>query len=208
LITSGPTREHLDPVRYLSNASSGQMGSCLAAAALDAGYDVTIVSGPVDVNYPSDAEVIRVVSTAQMRDAVVEHWAGCVGMIAAAAPADFRPKSFSDSKIKKVPGKSEMTIQLVENPDILAEVGRMKSGNQWTIGFALETENGIERATAKLDRKNCDLIILNGVSAIDSADNSVALIDSTGTVVQEISGSKTEVAEAILKAAIELLPLS
>ena len=198
LITSGPTREYLDPVRYLGNGSSGQMGRALAIAGLENGFDVTIVSGPVSITYPEAAKVIEVVSTQEMFDAVMESWPDCVGLIAAAAPADFRPAKFSESKIKKSANSNSLSIELVENPDILAEAGRRKSEAQWTIGFALETDNGVSNALGKLKRKNCDFIVLNDPSAIDSNENSVSIIDSTGEVVESFSGSKQSVAEKIL----------
>jgi len=199
LITSGPTREYLDPVRYLSNGSSGQMGHALAIAAIENGYDVTIVSGPVSIDYPEAATVINVVSTQEMFDTVVELWPNCVGLIAAAAPSDFRPAKFSESKIKKSADSKNFTVEFIENPDILAEVGSRKEDSQWTIGFALETDNGIRNATGKLKRKNCDFIVLNDPSAIDSGENSVAIIDATGDVFAKISGSKQAVAEKILE---------
>ena len=198
LITSGPTREYLDPVRYLGNGSSGQMGRALAIAGLENGFDVTIVSGPVSITYPEAAKVIEVVSTQEMFDAVMESWPDCVGLIAAAAPADFRPAKFSESKIKKSANSNSLSIELVENPDILAEAGRRKSESQWTIGFALETDNGVSNALGKLKRKNCDFIVLNDPSAINSNENSVSIIDSTGEVVEKFSGSKQSVAEKIL----------
>ena len=198
LITSGPTREYLDPVRYLGNGSSGQMGRALAIAGLENGFDVTIVSGPVSITYPEAAKVIEVVSTQEMFDAVMESWPDCVGLIAAAAPADFRPAKFSESKIKKSANSNSLSIELVENPDILAEAGRRKSEAQWTIGFALETDNGVSNALGKLKRKNCDFIVLNDPSAINSNENSVSIIDSTGEVVEKFSGSKQSVAEKIL----------
>lgn len=198
LITSGPTREYLDPVRYLSNGSSGQMGRALAIAAIANGYDVTIVSGPVSVSYPDDAKVINVVSTEEMFDAVMDSWSECVGMIAAAAPSDFRPATYSDSKIKKSADANTFSVDFIENPDILAEVGRRKRDAQWTIGFALETDNGIDNAIGKLKRKNCDFIVLNDPTAIDSVENSVSIIDAMGKTVEEISGSKQVVAEKIL----------
>ena len=198
LITSGPTREYLDPVRYLSNGSSGQMGRALAITALENGYDVTIVSGPVSVSYPEAAKVIDVMSTREMFDAVIKAWPDCVGLIAAAAPSDFRPAKFSESKIKKSANTGNVSIELIENPDILAEAGRLKSDSQWTIGFALETDNGIENAIGKLKRKNCDFIILNDPTAIDSGENRVSIIDSAGEVVEKFAGSKQAVAEKIL----------
>ena len=198
LITSGPTREYLDPVRYLGNGSSGQMGRALAIAALENGFDVTIASGPVSITYPEAAKVIDVISTQEMFDAVMKSWPDCVGLIAAAAPADFRPAQFSESKIKKSADSKNLSIELFENPDILAEVGRRKSETQWTIGFALETDNGIKNALGKLKRKNCDFIVLNDPSAIDSTENSISIVDATGEVVEKFSGSKQSVAEKIL----------
>lgn len=198
LITSGPTREYLDPVRYLSNGSSGQMGRSLAIAAIENGYDVTIVSGPVAIEYPEDATVIDVVSTQDMFDAVMKHWSQCTGFISAAAPSDFRPAEFSDSKIKKSASSNTLSIELVENPDILAEAGRRKSESQWTIGFALETDNGLENAVGKMKRKRCDFIVLNDPSAIDSNENNVSIIDSSGKIVESLSGSKQRVANRIL----------
>jgi phosphopantothenoylcysteine decarboxylase/phosphopantothenate--cysteine ligase len=199
LITSGPTREYLDPVRYLSNGSSGQMGCCLAFSALEKGYDVTIVSGPVSIDYPKAATVVNVVSTQEMFDAVMEHWSTCKGMIAAAAPSDFRPKEFSKSKIKKSTGANGLSIELIENPDILAEAGRCKSDSQWTIGFALETNDGPTNAIGKLKRKNCNFIVLNDPSAIDSGANCISVFDETGDqVIDSFSGPKQEVANRIL----------
>ena len=174
------------------------MGRALAITALENGYDVTIVSGPVSVSYPEAAKVIDVMSTREMFDTVIKAWPDCVGLIAAAAPSDFRPAKFSESKIKKSANTGNVSIELIENPDILAEAGRLKSDSQWTIGFALETDNGIENAIGKLKRKNCDFIILNDPTAIDSGENRVSIIDSAGEVVEKFAGSKQAVAEKIL----------
>ncbi len=198
LITSGPTREYLDPVRYLSNGSSGKMGCCLAIAGLRAGYDVTVVSGPVAINYPDEVTLINVISTQEMHDAVISHWPDCVGLIAAAAPSDFKPLNFSESKIKKSPDSKNLTINFVENPDILAAVGRVKSGDQWSIGFALETNDGPKNAIGKLRRKNCDFIVLNDPGAIDSNTNSVSIFDSSSALIEKVSGTKQEVANQIV----------
>ncbi len=198
LITSGPTREYLDPVRYLSNGSSGQMGRCLAIAALENSFDVTIVSGPVSIEYPSEADVVKVVSTQEMFDAVMERWSKFDALIAAAAPCDFRPAEFSTSKIKKSQDSANMSLTLIENPDILAEVGRRKTGAQWTIGFALETDNGHENAMGKLKRKNCDYIVLNAPSAIDSAENNISIIDPSGEIIGTFAGPKQSVASRII----------
>lgn len=199
LITSGPTREYLDPVRYLSNGSSGQMGCCLAIAGLEKGFDVTVVSGPVSIEYPKGALVVKVVSTQEMFDAVMEHWPKCDGMVAAAAPSDFRPKDFSKSKIKKTAGSNGLSIDLIENPDILAEIGRRKTDSQWTIGFALETNDGPANAIGKLKRKNCNFIVLNDPTAIDSRSNCVTVFDNAGDrVIESYSGTKQTVANRIL----------
>lgn len=203
LITSGPTREFLDPVRYLSNASSGRMGAALANAAIDSGFEVTVVSGPVAIDYPSPASVVRVNSTQEMLDEVLKAWPDCVGIIAAAAPCDFRAEEFSDSKIKRQ-GREKITLSLVPNPDILKTVGQNKTNSQWSIGFALETENGVKNAVAKLEKKNCDLIVLNDSSAINADSSEIRIIDSRGEVVKTLEGSKTETAKSIVELAAAL----
>jgi len=197
LITSGPTRQYLDPVRYLSNASSGKMGSALAQAALDLGHDVTIVSGPVSIKYPSTSTVIDVVSTKEMLDAAVKVFASCDGVIAAAAPCDFKPACYSKQKIKKA--QQPLELSLVETTDILGKLGSKKRTDQWSVGFALETEDGKKRALAKLQKKNCDLIVLNGPTAIDSPDNQVDIIAADGKVALWAGGSKAKVAQEILR---------
>jgi phosphopantothenoylcysteine decarboxylase/phosphopantothenate--cysteine ligase len=205
LITSGPTRQYIDPVRYISNASSGMMGRCLASAAIDAGHDVTIVSGPVNVDYPKSAKLINVISTEDMLKAAEEIFRACDGMIGAAAPCDYRPVNVADHKIKK--SGDSLNIKLVETPDIVATLGKSKRDDQWSVGFALETEDARFRAITKLQKKCCDLVVLNGASAIESADNSVEIIAPTGEVIDSIEGSKKNVAEAILNIIGERLVL-
>jgi phosphopantothenoylcysteine decarboxylase/phosphopantothenate--cysteine ligase len=195
LITSGPTRQYLDPVRYLSNASSGKMGAALAAAAIQMGHEIVIVSGPVSVEYPAGAEVVNVVSTGDMLTAARKHFQGCDGVIAAAAPCDYQPVEIAAQKIKKTGG--EISIQLRQTEDVLAALGQMKTVNQWSVGFALETEDPQAAALKKLKQKNCDLIVLNGVAAIESDTNSVQIIDRRGTVIEHVDGSKAEVAVKI-----------
>ena len=197
LITSGPTRQYLDPVRYLSNASSGKMGCSLAQAALDLGYEVTIISGPVSINYPKSANVTEVVSTQEMLNAAVDAFPQCNGVIAAAAPCDFKPKNYSEQKIKKTP--QAMELQLTQTEDILAELGSRKQGNQWSVGFALETEDGKARALKKLADKNCNLIVLNDPTAINSTQNQVDIITPEGEVASSVAGPKETVAREILK---------
>ena len=196
LITSGPTRQYIDPVRYLSNASSGQMGACLAVAALAGGHDVVIVSGPVLVEYPAAARVVSVLSTEEMLVAAVAEFEHCDGLIGAAAPCDYRPIEVADHKLRKT-GQS-LELKLVETPDIVATLGRQKRAAQWTVGFALETDDARFRALAKLQRKCCDLVVLNGVAAINSTENQVEIIEPGGQVVEMISGTKQNVADRIL----------
>ena len=138
LITSGPTRQYLDPVRYLTNASSGRMGAALAAAAIEAGHEVIVVSGPVEVDYPEKAEVISVVSTEEMLEACLKNFPACEGLIAAAAPCDYRPIAVAKKKIRKT--GNALNLKLVETPDVVAALGDTKSF-QWMVAFALETED-------------------------------------------------------------------
>ncbi len=203
LITSGPTRQYLDPVRYLSNASSGKMGACLAAAAIERGHQVVIVSGPVTVNYPDQAEVIRVTTTQEMLDAAIEQFSNCDGVIGAAAPCDFQPEFVANHKLKKQ--GSTMTLGLIETPDILWSLGQIKQPNQWSVAFALETKNGAKNAIAKLKRKNCDLVVLNGPTAIDASETHIKILDSTGKVLIDISDSKPVAAKAIVDRIEKLL---
>ncbi len=196
LITSGPTRQYIDPVRYLSNASSGQMGRCLASAALERGHEVVVVSGPVQLTYPAECEVIPVISTDDMLRVCQEIFADCDGLIGAAAPCDYQPFEVADHKIPKT-GKS-LVIQLLETPDVVASLGAQKNPTQWTVGFALETDDARFRALAKLERKSCDLVVLNGVTAIESPENSVEIIARGGQILQSIQGSKQSVAAGIM----------
>jgi len=197
LITSGPTREYLDPVRFLSNASSGKMGAALAKAAIERRFDVTIVSGPVFCDYPQKAEVVPVTTTEEMLRACLQEFPRCIGAIGAAAPCDFRVKQTSSEKIKKS-GKDTLTIELVETPDILAELGRIKRPDQWLVPFALETsKQGRQLASGKLRDKNGDLIILNGPDAMLGDQTQVELLDRTGALIASFSGLKEDVAVQI-----------
>ncbi len=197
LITSGPTHQYLDPVRYISNGSSGRMGKALAEAALAAGYEVVIVSGPVEVRYPKAAQVISVVSTEEMLDACVAHFSRCDGLIAAAAPCDYRPKAVASQKIRKTGGTLE--LHLIETPDIVAELGPLRT-KQWMVAFALETEDLRMRAMQKLERKKCDWIVVNGPHSMHSATTQVEVIDAGGQVVVQAQGSKKRVATILIRA--------
>ena len=196
LITSGPTRQYIDPVRYLSNASSGRMGSCLAQAALDRGHEVVLISGPVSVDYPPECHLIPVITTEDLLRACQLEFPGCDGLIGAAAPCDYQPIEVADHKLRKT-GEA-LQIKLVETADVVATMGADKRPNQWTVGFALETDDAHFRALTKLQKKNCDLVVLNGAQAIDSLQNSVEIIAPDGSVAGQASGEKTHVAESIL----------
>lgn len=196
LITSGPTRQYLDPVRYLTNASSGRMGRALAAAALELGHQVTVVSGPVEVEYPAAARVLPVISTEEMLDVCREVFPQCDGLIGAAAPCDYRPIKVATGKIAKT--GDPLVLHLVETPDVVATLGATKRG-QWLVGFALETEDHRLRALAKLEKKSCDLVVSNGPQAMHALDNDVEIINRHGEVVAAISGAKEEVARGILR---------
>src|ERR1700733_10523632 len=194
LITSGPTRQYLDPVRYLTNASSGRMGRALAAAALAAGHEVTIVSGPVDIEYPGAARVVPVVSTEEMLAESRKLFPDCDGLIGVAAPCDYRPVRVATSKIAKT--GEPLELRLIETDDVVATLGAQKQ-RQWLVGFALETEDHRLRALAKLERKHCDLMVLNGPQAMHSLDNAVEVIAPDGTVIGSFNAAKEVVAEQI-----------
>jgi phosphopantothenoylcysteine decarboxylase / phosphopantothenate---cysteine ligase len=196
LITSGPTRQYLDPVRYLSNASSGRMGAALAAAAIEAGHRVTIVSGPVHVVYPAEAEVVSVVSTEEMLAACQEVFPGCDGLIAVAAPCDFRPADVAPHKIHKT--GEPLRLELVETPDIVATLAAERTG-QWIVAFALETEDRHVRARQKLERKNCDLIVVNGPEAIHASDTRAEILGKDGEVLGSFAGGKGDVARGLFQ---------
>ncbi len=205
LITSGPTRQYLDPVRYLSNASSGKMGAALAKAAIERKHEVVIVSGPVGIDYPAGAKIINVVSTNDMLTAAVEEFKTCDGVIAAAAPCDYRAVTVETHKIKKT--GAAITVEFEQADDVLATLGNTKIKEQWSVGFALETQNGQSRAFAKLKQKRCDLIILNNASAIEADVSSIQMIDAAGSVIMDVSGSKSDLGVRIIdKIGAKLLP--
>jgi phosphopantothenoylcysteine decarboxylase / phosphopantothenate---cysteine ligase len=203
LITSGPTRQYLDPVRYLTNASSGRMGAALARAALEYGHDVVVVSGPVEVHYPRQLELVEVTSTEEMLAACQAVFPGCDGLIGAAAPCDYRPRAIAEQKIAKTGGPLE--LYLVETPDVVATLGQSKRSDQWLVGFALETDDQHFRAITKLEKKSCDLMVLNGPEAMNSLSNRVEILDRTGTVVEALSGPKEVVARGIIHTIERLL---
>src|SRR3954470_16055768 len=195
LITSGPTRQFLDPVRYLTNASSGRMGRALAEAALALGHDVVIVTGPVEIDYPKSAKVVPIVSTEEMLTASEHQFETCDGLIGAAAPCDYRPVRVESHKIAKT--GQPIDLHLIETDDVVSTLSA-KKGRRWVVGFALETEDHRLRALAKLERKFCNLMISNGQQAISSPDNQVEVLTPAGDVIASIGGSKEDVATRIL----------
>ena len=200
LITSGRTREDIDPIRYLSNKSSGKMGYSLAQAAVDLGAEVTLVSGPTNLNVPDGLkEFISVDSAIHMYEKVDEKFKDTDIFIACAAVADYRPKEYQDKKIKK--SDLNLTIELVRNPDILFEMGKKKE-NQLLVGFAAETNNIIENALKKLEKKNLDMIVANNASTMGTDTNSIEIIRKgrSSTVINQ--KSKIELAYDILKEVI------
>ena len=197
LITSGPTRQHLDPVRYLTNNSSGQMGSAVAAAALALGHHVTIVSGPVNITYPAEATVVPVVSTQEMFETCAQLFPEFSGAIGVAAPCDYEPLVVSAEKIAKT--GMPLQVELHETRDIIAHLGAEKRHDQWVVGFALETHDERFRALAKMETKCCDMIVLNRPEAMQSDSNQVELFDVTGNCLANVGGLKKDVASEILK---------
>jgi phosphopantothenoylcysteine decarboxylase/phosphopantothenate--cysteine ligase len=197
LITSGPTRQYLDPVRYLTNGSSGRMGRALAQAALEQGHQVVLVSGPVDLAYPPEAEVVPIVSTEELLAACQAVFPACDGLIAAAAPCDYRPMRVQPHKIAKT--GQPLELQLVETPDVVATLGAGKRPEQWLVGFALETRDKRFRAMIKLEKKSCSLMVVNGPEAMNSAQNQVEILDRRGHVLEVLAGSKEDVARGILR---------
>ena len=195
LITAGPTREYLDDVRYLSNASSGMMGYALAEALIAQGSEVVLVSGPVDLEPPLDCDYYGVETTDQMKTACLACFPDCDGVIAAAAVCDYKPRERVAGKISKTGGP--ISIEMIETDDVLAALGAVKE-HRWVVGFALEAVNAHENALQKLRAKNCDWIVLNAPTAIGSPDNSVELIDPLGTIRASFTGPKPKVAASLV----------
>jgi phosphopantothenoylcysteine decarboxylase / phosphopantothenate---cysteine ligase len=205
LVTAGPTCEDIDPVRFLTNRSSGKMGYAVAAAAAQRGAKVVLVSGPTALETPQGVEQIDVRSTEEMQRAVQANFTGCTIAIFAAAVADYRPAEKSGQKIKR--GAASLTLRLEPNPDILANVAKEK-GERLVVGFAAETEQVAENARKKLAQKNADMIVANDVSkedaGFDADTNIVTLFARDGRDLPLPKLSKSEVAERILDEAVRL----
>lgn len=171
------------------------MGAALAQAAIELGHSVVIVSGPVELEYPAAAAVHRVISTEQMLDDARRAFADCDGLIGAAAPCDYRPRQVAGQKIAK--SGAPLLLELIETDDVVATLAAEKQ-SRWVVGFALETEDHRLRALAKLERKHCDLMVSNGVDAIDAAENRVEILNPAGEVIRQAAGAKESVAREIL----------
>ena len=197
LITSGPTRQYLDPVRFISNASSGKMGAAIAKAAIASGYAVTVVTGPVNIRYPDNCNVIPVETTQEMLEAAQAIFPRCELLVGAAAPSDYMPRAVSDDKLKKT--GAPITLQLVETPDIIATLANDKRPEQIVIGFALETSDHRFQALRKLEEKCCDYIVLNEPTAMTSDENTVRIFGQSAEELLSMSGQKSEISYAILE---------
>ncbi len=198
LISAGPSREPLDPVRYISNRSSGRMGYALARAAVRRGAEVTLISGPTALEPPAGARLISVTTAAEMRDAVIKEFAQCTAIVMTAAVADYRPTMVADQKMKR--GKGPVELRLEPNPDILKELSDKKNG-KLLVGFAAETEELTANAEKKLREKNLDMIIANNVteagSGFDGDTNIATILDRTGAKRSLPLMSKDELADCI-----------
>ncbi len=205
LITAGPTREPVDPVRYLGNRSSGKMGYALAEAALRCGARVILVSGPTNLQPPGAAEMVPVETAQQMREAVLARFADASVVIKAAAVADYRPKEAAGRKIKRK-SDEKLVLELEPTADILAELGRKKT-TQILVGFAAETEDALKNAKKKLEAKSADAIVVNDVSrpgiGFDSDRNAVTIVTPAGTV-EVPESTKWEVAHRVLDAVVRI----
>ena len=209
LITAGPTIEPLDPVRFITNHSSGKMGYSLAKEAKDRGADVTLITGPSCLTPPKGVNVVDINTTKEMFDKVGEYFRDTDILIKSAAPSDFKPENYSDKKIKKTDKQEKgMTLKLEPNPDIAAYYGKLKK-DQITVGFAAETDNVYEYAKGKLERKNFDLIVANDITksgaGFKSDTNIITIIDRDFNKTDYPIMDKKEVAKIIIDETVKLL---
>lgn len=201
LITAGPTHEPIDPVRFIGNHSSGKMGIAIAEEALANGAEVTLICGPSKVESSSKINRIDVLSAQQMFEAVMAEQSKNDIMILSAAVADYRPKMVASEKIKKK--DAALVIELEPTPDILASLGKVKRADQFLVGFALETNDELENAQSKLEKKNCDMIVLNSLQDAGAGfghdTNRVTILDRHNNISTFELKSKAEVAKDILQ---------
>ena len=200
LITAGPTREPIDPVRYISNRSSGKMGYAIAEAALEAGHDVVLISGPVNVDPPRRAHVISILTSDEIYDAVHQHVRDCDVLVMCAAVADYKPRNVSATKIKK--SDASLSLELVPTRDILSSL-QNKDRQFLVVGFAAETNDVEANARSKLHTKHCDIIVANDVSSADSGmesdKNEVTIFFRSGETQNISRAPKTIIARELVK---------
>jgi phosphopantothenoylcysteine decarboxylase/phosphopantothenate--cysteine ligase len=201
VVTAGPTREYVDPVRYISNESSGRMGFEIARAAAEAGHRVTLVAGPVNLETPSGVKRVDVVSARDMLEAVRTAFRRADALYMAAAVADWRPARKLSGKWRAKDGGAERTtLELIKNPDVLATVARSARGKdgRLVVGFALETADGLRRARKKLERKGLDFIVLNDDSALNAERTTVTILGRDGSERRIENRTKAAVARALV----------
>ena len=201
LISAGPTREWIDSVRYLSNPSSGKMGFELARSAVEKGLDVTLVSGPVSLSCPEGVSFVSVETALEMREALINFFAEADLTIMSAAVSDHRPENLGNLKIKK--DQLPDQLKLIPNPDILLELGKLKSSQQILVGFAAESDNHLDNARKKLEGKNLDWIVVNDISnrtiGFESEKNEVTLLSRKNETFTLPLSTKREIASGILQ---------
>jgi phosphopantothenoylcysteine decarboxylase/phosphopantothenate--cysteine ligase len=173
------------------------MGSALAEAARASGHDVVVISGPVEITYSDDIELVPVISTEDMLEAARQLFPSCDGVIGVAAPCDYRPVTVQEQKISKTGGP--LQLHLIETPDVIATLGAEKKHGQWLVGFALETEDHRFRALRKLEEKSCDLIISNAPEAMNATETNVEILNDQGRVLKTLVGQKANVAHEIIQ---------
>jgi len=197
LITAGPTREPIDPVRYLSNRSSGKMGYAIAEAAIEASHEVVLISGPVDVNRPRGVAVIPVLTSDEMFDTVRRHTSRCDILVMCAAVANYKPKTISKTKIKK--GNQNFSLELTPTRDILASLPKQRR-QYLVVGFAAETENIEKNAHEKLQKKNCDVIVANDArTGMESDENEIIIFFRDGEMKKISRAPKKIIARELIK---------
>ena len=201
LISAGPTREWIDSVRYLSNPSSGKMGFELARSAMEKGFDVTLVSGPVSLSCPEGVNFVSVETALEMREALINFFAEADLTIMSAAVSDHRPENLGNLKIKK--DQLPDQLKLIPNPDILLELGKLKGSQQTLVGFAAESDDHLDNARKKLEGKNLDWIVVNDISnrtiGFESEKNEVTLLSRKNETFTLPLSTKREIASGILQ---------
>jgi phosphopantothenoylcysteine decarboxylase/phosphopantothenate--cysteine ligase len=201
LITAGPTREPIDPVRYIGNRSSGKMGAALAAAALKAGHETTVILGPVSVAFPKAARIVDVETAAEMLDAVLREFSRHDLLVMAAAVADYRPVAASAEKLAR---QGPRALELESTVDVVAAAGAIKRPDQRTLGFSLESIPDLDRVRGKMRQKNLDLIVYNPIATIASDSIRPSLLYPDGRLEAMPYGSKADFADMLIQSAVEL----